>query len=126
MSNCETMLFDQAPPLRLIEGHSDIIYIDVWESNGWPADLTNTPTYFHLMEFSTRDHIWTKKCEPILDMSVNTKNVDYPFTVPVYFLSEDTIGLDGHYTGQLELIDFNNESKRPFQNEIIVDKKASL
>ena len=121
---CIVKLFEQGSLLKLIEGHNDTIYIDVFETNGLPADLRSAQAFFHLMEFSTHDHIWSKKVLPTLDSMANTFYVDYPFTVPVTFLSEDTIGLEGHYTGQLELIDFNGQSKEPFQIEIIVDKRA--
>jgi hypothetical protein len=124
MDNCVIKYYEQGTTIRLIETHTESQYIDVFELNGSPADLSGATALFHLMEFSTGDNIWTKECPIILDPRAEVPGIDYPFTVIVNITSADTFGLTGHYTGQLELIDHNGASKRPFQVEIISDRRA--
>ena len=115
----------QGATVELIESHCETYYVDVFEPDGSPADLSSAQAFFHLMEFSTRDHIWTKACEPVLDVRAAAQGAAFPSTVPVHFAGGDTLGLDGHYTGQLELVDHNGGSKFPLQVELIVNKRAS-
>ena len=117
--------FEEGTPIRLIEGHTELIPIDVYDKNGVPIDLSTATPLFHIMEFSTRSHILTKECEPYLDTTLSAPGITYPYSVPVYLESEDTIGLDGDYVGQLELIDFNGNSKWVFQTQIIITKNAA-
>ena len=110
----------------LIETNTSTLYIDVFERDEiTPADLSGATVFFHLMEFSTRENIWSKECFPVYDPNVGVPKINYPYTVPVTFSSPDTLNLEGHYTGQLELIDYRGESTFPFEIEIIVRKKAS-
>ena len=117
-------LFDKGGVLRLIEATNETIYIDTYEIDGLPADLSEATAFFHLMEFATREHIWTKKCEPISGPVTDYQNNVYPYIVPIKFQSADTLNLNGHYIGQLELIDYHGESQIPFELEIIVKKNA--
>ena len=118
--------FEHGGTVILIETDTEILYIDVFDKNGAPVDLSESTTYFHLMEFSTRENIWSKECFPIYDPNSGISNISYPYTVPVLFASSDTLNLEGHYVGQLELIDLYGNSKIPFQIEIIIMKKAGL
>ena len=80
--------------------------------------------FFHLMEFSTRIHIWSKACTPVYDPYGDIPHIKYPYTVPVPFTNLDTAGFNGHYIGQLELVDRQGNVKFPFQIEIIIAKNA--
>ena len=117
--------FEHGGTVRMIEADSQILNIDVFYKENLPADLTGARAFFHLMEFSTRSNIWSKECIPVYDISGGFPNIDYPYTVPVPFANQDTLGLEGHYIGQLELIDHTGVSRFPFQVEIIVSKNAT-
>jgi hypothetical protein len=117
--------YENGGSVRLIESDSQLLPIDVYDQRGLPADLSGARALFHLMEFSTRTHIWTKEFVPANDPYGGSPGIDYPYTVPVMFSNEDTEGLNGHFIGQLELIDHQNTSKFPFQIEIIVTKNAT-
>jgi hypothetical protein len=116
--------YEQGTSIRLIETDNENLPIDIFEKDGTPADLTGARAFFHLMEFSTRNNIWSKECFPVNDPNGGFPNITYPYTVFVNLSSSDTLNLEGHYTGQLELIDYNNTSKFPFQIEIIIAKNA--
>ena len=119
--------FEHGGKIIFIESSNETFYVDVFEKDSvTPADLSGANTFFHLMEFSTRSHIWSKECFPVYDSNAKVSDVDYPYTVPIPFTSPDTAGLEGHYIGQLELIDHHGNSKFPFQIEIIIGKKAGL
>lgn len=118
--------YAQGDTIRLIELHSEPLVIDVYNDNGTLTDLTGSSAVFHLMEYATQNNVWSKNCEPYFDPKVAPKGVDYPFAVSVPFTSEDTEGLQGHYTGQLELTQYDGTRKIPFQIEIIVSKYAGV
>jgi hypothetical protein len=108
----------------MIEGDSQIMPLDIFDSHGIPVNLSGARAFFHFMEFSTRSHIWSKECFPVYDPYGGISNTIYPYTVPVPFTNSDTMGLNGHYVGQLELIDRQGNAKFPFQIEIIITKNA--
>ena len=113
--------YENGTTVRLIEGDTQVLPIDVFDFYGSPADLSGAQALFHLMEFSTRSHIWTKEFTPVFDIRGDIPNIKYPYTVMVTL---DTDGLMGHYIGQLELVDHSGNSKRPFEIEIIISKWA--
>ena len=117
-------LFDQGGVLRLIAGTTETVYVDLYEKSGIPADLSDAEAFFHFMTYSTRCNVWTKKCDPTTDLPTKTNGVDYPYIVPLKFHGDDTKDLDGHFIGQLELIDHNGDSVFPFEIEVIVRDSA--
>ena len=125
MMNPSVKYFEHGGKIIFIESSRELIHIDVYDKDGkTPADLSGAKAFFHLMEFSTRSNIWSKECFPVYDPNAGIPDIDYPCTVPVPFASSDTANLEGHYVGQLELIDHHGSSKFPFQIEIIIGKKA--
>jgi len=118
--------YEQGNPIRLIESSYENFKIDILDAYGLPADLTGASAFFHLMEFSTRNHIWSKECAITYDSGGGYGDTGYPFTVTVVLDNSDTSGLEGHYTGQLELTDHNAASRFPFEIEIIIKSKASV
>ena len=117
--------YEQGQPIRLIETDTQTLPIDIFDGRGVPADLSGATAFFHLMEFSTQANIWSRPCQIVFDAAGGVPNVRYPYTVLVGLTNSDTENLQGHYTGQLELIDHNGLSRFPFQIEIIVAKNAS-
>ena len=125
---CIDKHYTDGSKIRFIEGHTDVLRVDVFHQNGTPIDLTDDEAIFHLMEFNTRDNIWSKRCNIIYDIDAGWDKINYPFTVTIPIERQDTVGLNGHYTGHLELINHRiNNSKNqslPFQLEIIIVRNA--
>ena len=117
--------FEHGGTVRMIESDTQTMYIDVFYKENLPADLTGAQAFFHLMEFSTRSNIWSKECFPVYDINGAIPDINYPYTVPVPLTNQDTLGLEGHYIGQLELIDHTGVSRFPFQVEVIISKNAT-
>jgi hypothetical protein len=127
MNLTNNKFFECGGRVILIETSNEILYIDVFEDlTKLPADLSGADVRFHLMEFATRSHIWSKECVPMRDPNAGFPGITYPFTVPVHLTSSDTLDLEGHYKGQLELKDHSGSIKIPFEIEIIIRTKASL
>ena len=116
--------FEQGRPMRLVESSYETFFVDIFDSYGIPVELTGATARFHLKEFSTRDHIWTKVCTIVDNPNPKYPGATYPFTVRVDLTSTDTRGLEGHYMAQLEIIDYRGESKIGFQVEIIVVERS--
>ena len=125
VKNSTIKYYEQGTTVRMIEGDNQLLPIDVFGANGLPINLTGSEAYFHLMEFSTRNHIWTMTCIPEYPLE-NPYEVDYPYIVPIRLSSSETMNLAGNYIGQLEIINDRNENScMPFQVNIIISKRAS-